>query len=385
MKMKPASILAAAEIGCHYYARDGVTRLPAVAAFVTEASVRKARENRLVVGAVSEIGYGDLIVVRTTAEGGKDAVIQPLGSHGAYFIDLPTGTGPRPIRFTGPGMLAAREALIGAAREGVDLGEGGRNALAGIEFIFGMATSNPDIGRYGVRVVSDAFLSAMFEGASGVTLPVSEEAFARKARADLIRAEIAMMDPGHRDALTRSLPLVRILEDAGAKAGSRKEAEEELRRAIAGNDAMSREVFGLVTRTRIEDMSMAVVEAARSGELAEEMEDRALSGPWVDALRQRLVEVLGGTAPGQAFAIVLATREGRDVLMVSDGADEMSGSHHLYSWPTADRYAAVNLGTSVGLAVSPEEIPDEEELARLAAVLEKLSDQSLTSGFENYA
>jgi hypothetical protein len=394
MKMNPASILKASGITCHYYAKDGVSRLPAVAAFVTEESVIEARRKPASPGGLAQVNYGDLIVVRTTPTGERDAVIQPLGSHGAYFIDVQTDIGNRPLRFTGNGMLNAREALVNLAGNGSDIGTDGRNTLAGIQFVFELVSANPDINRYGSRTVADAFLSVMSEGAGSIGLSVSHEDFARKARADLMRAEIGMIDPTHKDALVRNVELDRILIDAGANIlssssgsmrGVRGDDEEDMRRVVMANEKLSQDVFGKVTCTPLSELSVSIVDMDSSEDLMDDMEDRILSGDWVTAVRADLARVLEEAMPGYKYDFMIAAKDGRDIMIVSDTLGDVSGAIYVYSWPSSDRLPAIDAGGGKKMTISPEEIPDDEEISRLSGILEKMSDHILTDGFANFS
>ncbi|MEP3665682.1 MAG: hypothetical protein ABJN42_02990 [Roseibium sp.] len=394
MKTKPSSILTVAGINCHYYAQDGVTRLPAVAAFVTEDSMRATRRKKAEGDKQINVNYGDLIVIRTTPSGGKDAVIQPLGKHGAYFIDIMTDKGPKPLRFTGAGMLSAREALSNMSETGNDMGADGRNVLSAVSFIFDLASANPDIKRYSGRVVADAFLSVMSEGASAIELSITHEEFARKACGDLIRAEIGMVEPAHKDALMRSMDLDKILAESGAKVltssgnperGIRGDDEGDPRNVVMAGQQLSKEVLDRITSTPADVVSVSIVDASSAGSLMEEMEDRALSGPWVSAAEKGLQELLGKAMPGVAYDFMLAAKEGRDLMIVSEANPGSEGSIFIYSWPSSDRYPAMDIDGTITMTISPEEIPDFGEISRLSGVLEKMNDLALTDGLQNFA
>lgn len=389
MKIDPKALFSTSGIGCLRLTRNAETGAmethPARAAFVTRES---ATLSRAVSGkVVSDVGYGDVLVLVQMPDGSTRGEHAPAGADAGVALEMASQTGDdRLIPFTGPSMLAARSKL-GALSISGSMSDDMRRALDGIRGSFELVAAHPDPTRHRLDLVGQAFHAALIDTFGDISLPFSHEAFGRKARADMIRARIAAIDPLHPDALGFARDLPGILEAAGvdiawaggldAKAVMGSDfSEQGMRRAVAANESLRRNVFGRATRTPIDRLSMSVIPEDEMETLIARHPDRRLSGAWVEALRAGLEDALGDDMPGGEVEMEMLSIDGRDLMLVRDDVSAARGQVFVYAWPASDRALVSKTDGNRILNVSPEEIPEIEEIRRIAGSLEQIEARS---------
>lgn len=394
MKINPRALFMTSGIPCVRLSLDEETDdlgiIPAHAVFITEESVAAARMKKLPVEAnTPDVAYGDVLVISRFPDGNSMGEHVPAGRDAGVALRIVTEEeGEILLPFTGRNMLIAREKLLSLSRRGVPLQPEQRKAMSGIQGIFEIIMAQPDPERFGSSLIGQAFQSSMIDSMGDIRLPVSDEEFGRKARADLLRAQISRIDPDHPDAFGSSRALRQILTQAGinpeaasygaaaTSVGSSRITEEALRRMVAANDRLSREVFGSMTRTSIENLSAAAIsfrdfEKIRGGALGPE-----LSGPWIETVGERLETIFGDRMAGYHCDMVMVSRDGQDILTLCDPMSAQNGLAFIYAWPTAERLVESEIAQGHVVNISPEEIPSELEIRRLSTVLEQIETRA---------
>ncbi|MCW3782596.1 hypothetical protein [Defluviimonas salinarum] len=393
MKINTRALMTTSGFGCIGLSYDEAlgdyVESEARAVFVTESSVAAARAAQAGMAPVNpatlpDLRYGDLIV---TLHWGRriEGRHVPAGQDAGLAIEITGADGaPRRIPFTGLNMLSAREQLIAMSERGTSLSADQGGVLAGIQGVLEIISANPDTERFGGALVGQAFIASMIDGAGHVRLSVSDEEFGRKARADMIRAQISRLARDHPDGLSGAAPLATLLREAGlssaaARSGAEVRAaggamvtEEALRRMVTANDRLCREVFGAMTTTPIEKLGVAMISPAELEALVEEFSDRILTGEWVDRICSRAERIAGGAMHGYSFRTCMISTDGRDILAISDPVGDAAGQAFLYSWPSVERLQIAETDAGHIVNISPEEVPDETEIARLKVVLDAL-------------
>lgn len=394
MKINPRGLFTTSGISCVKLlldeGTDDLNIIPAHAVFITQETVAAARNAGLPVDRnTPDVAYGDVLVVTRFPDGRSVGEHVPSGRDaGVALRVLVEGEEEFLLPFTGRNMLLARERLLSLSERGVPLQPEMQHVLSGIQGIFEIIMGHPDRDRFGSALVGQAFQSNMIDSLGDIRMSVSDEEFGRKARADLLRAQIARIDPDHPDALGSTRALRHILSQGGilteatssgatatAMVGARI-TEEGMRRMVAANDRLSREVFGAMTRTSIENLSAAAIsfrdfERIRGGALGPQ-----LSGPWIEAVGERLEEIFGDRMAGYHCDMLLVSRDGQDILTVSDPASAQHGLAFIYAWPTASRLVDAEIGEGHVVNISPEEVPSEQEIRRLSTVLEHIETRA---------
>ena len=222
------------------------------------------------------------------------------------------------------------------------------------------------------------------------------EGFERYIHAKALKATIARYDPGHPDAgkdlseVTDAVA-VRLGRAASLSAGAahRHAAvsmhDESFRRAVQGNERLCREVFAKVTRCPPEDLSVSLLSPSDHDRLKDELRKRGelLSGEWTTEIHRNFKEVTDAAMPGAGydFQSCIASAEGHDILLISENSETLGAAPqaYLYSWPQEDRLhtmeAKAENGSWTMSTISPEEIPDEAEIVRLAGELDGVRPQ----------
>ena len=378
-------------IRCNYLSFDEKTgtrqRLDAHLAFVTDETVKKTvREIRDyqrhdssfdVDRANVNVRYGCAVAV---VPGGQpvDRVLAP-GESDSYVLDIEGEDFP----LVGPGMLPLRDKIRAMEQGSGNLTIDQRHALDGIQDIFRMVSSVPDPERFPVGLVSQAYQAMIFKSGN-IRLPLSDTQFVAKSRADLYRARIRQLDSSHRDAMSSARSLYNLLEDAGMKISESgidrnirgpivsRITAETIRRIMQANERMCREVFGILTKTSIENLSAAMISLSGLETFRNDVTNRCLSGDWIDKVRGEAGLIARDGKSGYSFGMDIFSRDGRDIMVMLDQDGCEQGVVFVYSWPTSERIPVMEINDVYTLSVSPEEVPDEAELERLRGIIDTL-------------
>lgn len=385
MKINVKALFEVGGIQCvHKTEEAGVEqRHEARLAFVTESTVAAVRDlssrdpSYAAGDGDPEVGYGCIVAVSRTAEGGSVGHVLKPGEAGDFFLNA----GGKDHAMTGSHMLELRESLVSLTREGATLTQDQRYALAGLQDIFEMVASAPDAERFPSILIAQAYHASMIDALGDFDLPISPQDFAAKSKADLLRARIGQLDSSHPDAIASSRSLRDLLKESGVHVSesgvgaeirspaARQISEEAIRRTVMANDRMCNELFGSMTATGIERLSAAMIPLADLETLRTRKSNRRLSGDWVEKARDTAKSITQSGMPGYKFEMDVFSEGGRDILAISDNIGQKNGVAFVYSWPTADRLPVAEIESGRVLRISPEEIPDEAEIKRLTEVL----------------
>ncbi|CAN0548966.1 unnamed protein product, partial [Laminaria digitata] len=320
-----------------------------------------------------EVTYGALAAVYRGADGSVDARVFGPGEAAPFQL----GLADRSIPFTGPDMLSAREEMVSATKGGSTLSAAQMSTLNSLQDIFEMVCSAPDPKRFPASLMAQSYHAFMIDHFGNFEISVPEEEFVRKARADLIRARIGLIDPGHKDAIGTSRHLRQILLDAGIDVGidgigaeirspaAMRINEEAIRRTILSNEKMTRDVFGSLTRTPVERLSAAMIRIEDVEILKEKKSSNRLTGDWVEKLTEMARQTTRGASGNYHFSMDMFSEGGRDILVVDDTVGRQQGVAFVYSWPSGERFPVMEIDGNRIMNISTEEIPSENELKRL--------------------
>ena len=394
MKINPGHLFMTSGISCTKVVFDeaagDVHLLDAVAAFVTEESVAAIRAEAARTPSTAdprifpEMRYGDLLLTWTDLSGVARGAKVDAGRDAGIQVNLETGGRKIALPFTGAAMLHARERILHHLASGGEAGQDLARVLGGIQGVLDVVMADPDPKRFDAAVIGGAFAAAMIDALGEVDLPVTPEAFGRKARGDLLRARISKIDPDHPDAIQAARPLQRILQQSGIRIPALSGAEvrsgagfaigeDALRRMVQANERLCRDVFGAMTKTSISRLSCVGLPASDYDRIQAALEAHRLSGQWVDRARARITEITRALMPGYRCDVAVYALSGRDVLAVRDTVGNAANLAYIYSWPSVDRLPVAEIEQGRIVNISPEEIPDEAELARLQRALDLLS------------
>lgn len=375
MRVNAKALMRVGEIRCHHQDPSGHRR-PARACLITEETVRQAREMGEADPSLRsretspDVRYGGVLAYISDAAGAARCVFLPPGQDGG--LTLTDGT-----RFLGPDMFSAEAAL--AATPGPDPDR--VRALLGIRSVFRMVAAAPDEERFPVGLIAQAYRSALRSAFGPALLPVGEEGLVRKCQADLVRARIAELDPSSPDAIGQCEPFLRVLDRAGADAraeavrlpGLERITREEARLLL--NRAPFRDrLFGALALTPTERIEAAVLPIPEVEEIERSLAGSRLGGLWADRIN-RIASELTGSGAGSGWyriELTLFVSGGRDLMILSDSVGREAGIALAYSWPSAERRPVLQAPSGPVYAISPQEVPDEEELIRLRRVLSEL-------------
>lgn len=381
MRIDPKPLLDLFGIDCtkaeFIEAEDRVAFHPARIAFVTEEAVEKLPPPS---EKAQRVGYGDALLV-WTPEGSKPKGMRvACGKDAGVQIDAPVGGVSQMLPFTGASMLSAREKLYSLKE--VEKTENHRRAVRAIQGILTIIMSNPDPARYPMDVIGNAFASELLNAMGRPALPVSLEDFARKARADLLRARITMIDPDNPDGLGPLRPLQRILDDfgiglargaPGLRINGQIINEQSLRRVVSSNDDLKDGVFGGLTKTPAKRLSAAPMSSDDFDILCDGLASHRITGVWIDATGRRISRIMSEAIPSYSCKVAAFSIDNRDILAVQDMIGAKPGLAYAYSWPSMDRLPSSSHGAMTYVNISPEEIPGEEEIVRLQSVLDLIT------------
>lgn len=312
-------------------------------------------------------------------------------------IPVPSGNGDdaagTSVTYLDPFSIYDREKLnrlidaAGDPPQDSPVGQGLRNARRWAEAIDAF---NDDI-RFLVQqdpdavpqsLATNAWMAAATDRYGDVELPngLSRMDLWKYARAQELRRQIGSLAPGHQDALAPEARLDEVIGcvaqmtvgmryATGVRGGVMRQSDEMIR-MIQGNDRLCREVFGAATATKIENLQCATVIPddlrAISASLTEE--GHRIDAEWSQAVKDSLGGILGEAMPGYRFDADLFAVDGRDILAVRDHAGA-----YLYSWPTDDRRPMVEIGNRLIAAIGADDVPGDDELARLEQVCVELT------------
>jgi hypothetical protein len=144
-----------------------------------------------------------------------------------------------------------------------------------------------------------------------------------------------------------------------------------VRGAISANERLVLEVFNAMTRTEIGKLGVASISVQEAVAARDTLAPYMLTGEWIDEVRGRITEITGGAMPGYRAQVDMISHEGADAIIVTDSVGDRQGRAYMYAWPTADRQPIMAVGNDYLANISPEEIPSQEELARLNEALQE--------------
>jgi len=391
MKVSVKALFEKSGIRCIRKDDDGVSH-PARIAYVTGSTVDAAR----LLGRSNEamkpgdgdpdVTYGAIVSVSRGANGASAGRVFTPGEYAPFYIDV-VG---KEMCLSAAGMLPLREEMVALTRKGETLSKDQTKALEGIQEIFEMVASAPDTDRFPAGLIAQSYLASMVDAFGEVDMPIDEEGFVRKSRADLLRARIGMLDARHPDGISSARPLRDLLSAAGIEVGEsgvgaeiRSPAmarinEEAIRRIVLANERMCRDVFGAMTATPVGELSAAMIPLDSLDQLRTNKSNRKLSGEWIEQVGARAKKITQSGMPGYRFEMDVFSEDGRDYLTISDNVGQKNNVAFIYSWPTAERIPVMDVDAGRVLNVSPEEDPGEDEIERLSQVLGQLEAVNLT-------
>lgn len=394
MKISVSSLIGSNGISCsHVITGTGGedSQRQAKVAFVTEKTVREVRSIQVDGSGLEgrddslDMTYGSLAAVYRDNEGVAQVKIYSPGEQAPFRIRV----SDRDIDFTGQQMLAAREEMVSITKEGATLNVAQLRMLSGLQDIFEMVCSAPDAERFPSSLVAQSYHAFMIDHFGNFEISVSVEEFVRKARADLIRARIGLLDPGHKDAIGTSRQLRQILSDAGIEVSADgigaeikspaalRINEEAIRRTIMSNEKMTQDVFGALTRTPVDRLSAAMIRLEDVDTLKEKNRNNLLTGEWVDMITHAARYATMGASDSYQFSMDIFSQDGRDIAVVVDTVGKQQEVAFVYSWPSAERFPVMDIDGERVMNISSEEIPSLEEFQRLSKVLGQIETLGL--------
>lgn len=394
MKINVKALFQIGSIECSYKTTrpDGSENVSeARFAYVTDVTVKQAR--KLSVDNATfrpgtgdpDVSYGSAVAVSRDDAGKSEGHVIGPGEDQPFFLSVDG----KDHRLSGQDMLKLRESIMACTKGGTPLNSNTKNALEGIQNIFEMIVSAPDIERFPVHLIAQAYQAAMIDHFGTFELPITPAGFAAKSRADLLRARIGILDPSHSDGIAQARPLRDLLSSAGIEVSisgvgvevrspaASQITEEAIRRTVLANDRMCGEVFGVMTSTPIEKLSAAMIPLSGIDILRTHKSKNKLSGDWVRKVSETACNITQGNMHGYNFELDVFSEGGRDMLVISDDVGQKNDIAFIYSWPTAERIPVMEIGLTRILNVSPEEVPTEIEIERLSQVLGHLESSHI--------
>lgn len=357
--------------------------VPARAVFITESTVCACRAPGVSTGsrALRDFNLGDIVVAQEDATGHTRGFIAPNGQDAGLLLEIEDQGMNRVIPFTGIHMLTARQTLLAAvsAASAHDLHL--RRALSAIDEMFELIRAADDVDRFSDDLRGLAFHAAMLDQSPATRVHVPMEALGRFCLASRLRASLQAIDPTHPDAIAARGMHDDIINDLGVSPDARSTGSVHDGRGHATPvDMLLRAALGKITSTPPARIEASILEVSDLAYLEEALDPHRLTGPWVDAfstfLRAQIQAPghLDPSWPGSALrpVITLAAIDGRDLLLVGFPFDATSAVRHVLSWPTSDRHLVSPIDGGAVMNLSPEDIPDRQEVERLAASLRML-------------
>lgn len=403
MRLSTTALFDAGAIDCHHISFDDEEGLPIIvdarAVFITESSVARAREIEAQFDLHDseirrqEFSYGDIVVARIDGSGQTIGSIARGGQDAGICLSVQVEGNQQYLPFSGTGMFGAHEVLTGLSQRGQDLTENENRALASISELFTMAAASPDPDRFPEEIRAMAMRSILLADYANVRMGISDTEMVRYFQGVSLRNQISALDSGHPDASqsrTSHADLLAGMEGTAAPGaifrniGSIRNSLTFGRTAHA-NDVMVRNIFGAMTNTPIEELSVSMMSVPGVNALRENLAGHRLTGDWVEAIEAHVHAVLqngpiavnGVGEMGYRFNIELYEHSGRDILLVTDSSNTRDGNGYAYSWPSTDRHLVAEFNGQNFATISPEAVPSEEEIARLNAALEEVRQRQL--------
>jgi hypothetical protein len=326
---------------------------------------------------------GDVVVISFDGDGRKVQKI-PLSSAADLHIKMETHNGETYVPFGGNNMSGLRESLrTKAITDPLTAPETKLNA--DLLSIMRHIAAAPD-GDMTVESLRDAYVGMINETFGDAQFDVTPAEIAKKMRTDVIRSEIAKLNPDHPDAfgVSRSVDellrrnFMTVFMGTGAEMRSGMYSGDQMRASVASNDTLSRKVFGAMTCTRIENLGAAMVSGSKADMLLQRLANRKMEGAWIEKSREAIAAVFSQMMPGYRFEMDMINHEGNDILVVRDniGAKNQgfsdTGSAYIYSWPEIDRRPTMQIGDGLMATITAADIPSDEEVSRLEAVLSEV-------------
>lgn len=387
MILSPAHLFQAAGIECWHIARDPLSeeirKLRSKAVFVIDETAEACRvlEAASVDGAEKlhrqKFRFGDIVFARQLEDGTVERGIVPNGQDAALIIEVPDGAGTRAVPFTGDHLLSARETLLSLQSRGASLDGNAQRVLASVSGLFEMVNGNPDSTRFSQNLIGMACKALVADQVPGIRFCLDDAQFARLCTANALRARIGEIELHNPDALAFRSSHEEVIQGYGVdldfRSGSahRSPMRDAMRGLMAGHDREMAAIFGSLTATPVPTMKVSAVGLEDFQLLCERVDTSRLSGPWVDLACQRFEDTLAGSEASH-FVAVLATAEGRDILLISGDPDRDATIGYVCSWPTVERSLATDYRGRILANFSPEEAPDPEDVERLRSVLAEL-------------
>lgn len=275
----------------------GYAECEARAVFITEETVAGARAAQADMPPVDpsrlpDLRYGDVLVSRAHPDGRKEGLHIPAGRDAGLVIAVLSADGSsQNIPFTGSHMLAARQRLLAMSARGEALSGDQEKILAGVQGVLEIVAARPDPKRFSGDLIGKAFMCSLIDRPNRIELSISDAEFGRKARADMIRAQIAHLSPDHPDGLSpaAAASLDELLREVGVQTGADairevggiSITEETIRGMVAANPQFCTDVFGSITATPVHRLSAAAITSGEYDLLADELSEHVLTGSWV--------------------------------------------------------------------------------------------------------
>jgi hypothetical protein len=387
MKLSVRALFQTSSINCEKVTEgeDVVETLTARAAIISESSVASVDalaerdQNMRPTDKDPDVQFGDILVVTRQTDGSTVAEILKPGTPSSFYVKV----GDEDLNLSAS-FLKLRESIVAYTSNDNTLTDSQRSLLMGVQETLEMAASLPDPERFNSKMLADAFQASMIDSFGDFEMGVTPEDFVKKSRADLIRARIAMINPDHPDALVSSNTLGQTLENMGVTVninglgaqvrapGNQQITEDAMRRTIQANDKLCRDVFGALTETPIEKLNASMISIRDLETIRDGFADKRLTGDWVDTANKRAHELTRGAMGNYSFEMDVFVSDGRDIMVINDTVGQSQGVAFVYSWPTATRRAVMEIESGLVANVSPEEIPTDEEIERLQAVMQNL-------------
>lgn len=403
MRLSISAVFEAGAINCHHISFDEDTDLPIVAearaVFITESSVARAREVEAAFDLHDseihrqEFNYGDIVVARVDAQGETIGSIARGGQDAGICLSVTVEGDQRYLPISGTGMFGAREVLTKMNETGHEMTVNETRALESISELFTMAAASPDPDRFPEEIRAMAMRSILLAEYADVRLGVSDTEMARYFQGVSLRNQITNIDNGHPDAAqsrTSHADLLAGIEAVAAPGAKFRDiggarGSFAFARTAHANDVLVRNIFGAMTNTPNEELSVSMMSTPALNQLRQTLNGHRLTGDWVDAIEGHVTDVLrngpvavnGVGEMGYRFNIELYEHSGRDILLVTDASNTREGNGYAYSWPSVDRHLVAEFNGQNFATISPEAVPSEAEVARLEAVLEDLRQRQL--------
>ena len=394
MKINVKHLLATSGIDCfriYTGGPEGHEHSKARAAFVTEETVEAAREAASAAGerpeaSAPDVRYGDVLVSWRDSQGWQGTHAK-AGQDAGVYLSMMDETGRSTVLpFTGMSMFIAQEKLRPMELTGrIDVHQ--QRVLDGIRGVFDVVVGAVLDKRFPDHLTGMVFACRIAGDGSQPKLDVTPDAFARHAKASMIRARIEANDRDHPEAARQCDDLDEILSRVIGKKinpvlrqGMGTPIDEQfLRKITNATDGMADRVLGSLSRAGVNRMSARALTSEDMALFARGVARRKLSGEWVEAAKDRLANMSESHGIGPAGELEFFNLGRRDIVAIRDSMSDQSGAVFLYSWPEYDRMPVSRVDGELLFHLSPEEVPSKLDLAKLRSALDELEYGPLAS------